>query len=311
MSYRRLYDSEFEFYDDTNTSGIFLAGITNFEAVDYMTVRITRGAPNAALVQLSNIYAGKIMSPRAIQEVPIAGWAECSYGTGQFKVASWEKGVSVVQERNADSWGTLPSMQTLVFRHIPEPTARVAAHSRGIGRSTRGLGARLNVEGTVRDRAQSTPGATVCFVRRNDKVLLQERAPGRLWAGRLNGPGGKIDLGETPEAAVVREVMEETGLRLLRPVFHGSLDLVFGVPEQSRLRVFVYCCSEFTGRARGGREGALRWYGERTLPYHRLWPDMRYWLPLVLDGGTVEGTCVFDDAGDQLLSCSLSFERGS
>jgi peptide/nickel transport system substrate-binding protein len=67
------------------------------------------------------------MSPQAIQEVPIPGWAEGSYGTGPFTLSSWEKGVSVVLERNEDYWGTPPGLQTLVFRPIPEPTARVAA----------------------------------------------------------------------------------------------------------------------------------------------------------------------------------------
>jgi len=57
--------------------------------------------------------------------------------------------------------------------------------------------------------------ATVCFMRRDGKVLLQRRAPGRVWAGRLNGPGGKVDPGETPAAAVVREVAEEAGLQVL------------------------------------------------------------------------------------------------
>lgn len=127
MSYRRLYDPEFEFYDDTNTSGFFLAGMTSVEAVDDMTVRFTLGAPNAAFVELSNIYAGKVMSPKAIQEVPIPQWAEGSYGTGPFRLESWEKGVSVVLQRNEEYWGTPPGLQTLVFRPIPEPTARVAA----------------------------------------------------------------------------------------------------------------------------------------------------------------------------------------
>ena len=67
------------------------------------------------------------MSPKAIQEVPAAQWAEGSYGTGPFTVSSWEKGVSVILERNADYWGEPPGLQTLVFRPIPEPTARVAA----------------------------------------------------------------------------------------------------------------------------------------------------------------------------------------
>jgi peptide/nickel transport system substrate-binding protein len=127
MSYRRLYDPEFEFYDDTNTSGFFLAGLTNVEAVDDMTVRFTLAEPNAAFVELSNVYSGKVMSPKAIQEVPIPGWSEGSYGTGPFTLSSWEKGVSVVLERNDAYWGTPPGLQTLVFRAIPEPTARVAA----------------------------------------------------------------------------------------------------------------------------------------------------------------------------------------
>lgn len=127
MSYQRLYDKEFPYYDETNTSGFFLASLTTVEAVDDMTVRFTLAEPNAAFVELTNIYAGKVMSPKAIQEVPIPQWAEGSYGTGPFKVVSWEKGVSVVLERNADYWGDPPGLQTLVFRPIPEPTARVAA----------------------------------------------------------------------------------------------------------------------------------------------------------------------------------------
>ena len=153
------------------------------------------------------------------------------------------------------------------------------------------------------------PAATVCFIRRNGKVLLQERAPGRVWAGRLNGPGGKVAAGETPVDAIVREVREETRLHLVDPVRHGLLELVFGVPPRSRLAVVVFSCEHFAGRARGGREGTLRWYPEDRLPLDRLWPDMRYWLPIVLDGGTVSGICTFDEDGDQLLSCSLRLER--
>jgi 8-oxo-dGTP diphosphatase len=166
----------------------------------------------------------------------------------------------------------------------------------------------LNATHSVSGRSQSTPSATVCFIRRNGKVLLQQRAPGRIWAGRLNGPGGKIDAGETPEAAVVREVKEETGLRLLRVEHHGILDLYFGDPDRSQLRVFAFSCKEFTGRARGGREGTLRWYAEQHLPYEHLWPDMRYWLPMVLDGGAMEGRCIYDRDGNRLLSCSINLQ---
>jgi 8-oxo-dGTP diphosphatase len=152
---------------------------------------------------------------------------------------------------------------------------------------------------------KTTGLATVCFMRRNGKVLLQRRAPGRVWAGRLNGPGGKVDPGETPEAAVVREVAEETGVRLVTPIFHGQLDLLFGDPAVARLRVFVYTGALGEGRPRGGREGRLRWFAEDRLPYDELWPDMRYWLPIILAGGRVEGACSYDQDGERMLSCAL------
>lgn len=150
--------------------------------------------------------------------------------------------------------------------------------------------------------------ATVCYVRTRGKVLLQRRAEGRVWAGRLNGPGGKIAVGETPAAAILREVHEETGLRLdaVRPA--GALDLRFGNPPSHQLRVHVFTGDRFTGRPRGGREGAVRWYAIRRLPFDALWPDMRYWLPLVLAGGEVNGTCEYDDSGAELRAFQLALQ---
>jgi len=53
----------------------------------------------------------------------------------------------------------------------------------------------------------------VGFVTRNrNAVLLQRKAKPKWQEGRLNGPGGKIEEGETPEQAVAREIAEETTL---------------------------------------------------------------------------------------------------
>ncbi|MCC6312532.1 MAG: ABC transporter substrate-binding protein [Thermomicrobiales bacterium] len=127
MSYRRLIDKEFEHYDDTNTAGFFLGDLTSVDPVDEHTVTFTLSKPNAAFLTLSNVYAGKIMSPKAIQEVPVAQWGEGSYGTGPFVASAWDKGISATLVRNEDYWGTKPSLKTLVFQPIIEPTARVAA----------------------------------------------------------------------------------------------------------------------------------------------------------------------------------------
>lgn len=147
--------------------------------------------------------------------------------------------------------------------------------------------------------------ATVCFIRRGDRILLQRRPTDAIWGGRWNGPGGKVEPGEPPARAIAREVAEETALRIADPTWHGRLELVFGRPERSRLVVQLYTATRFAGRARGSA-GLLRWHPADRLPWDLMWPDQRYWLPSVLDGGRVAGECTYDAAGDRLLDWTLS-----
>ena len=56
-------------------------------------------------------------------------------------------------------------------------------------------------------------GAVVVILNAKDEVLLLKRAPGDYWCTGMWGyPGGKIDPGETPEEAAVRETKEEANL---------------------------------------------------------------------------------------------------
>ncbi len=145
---------------------------------------------------------------------------------------------------------------------------------------------------------------TTCFILRDNKVLLQKRAPGRRWAGILNGPGGKVELDESPLQAVVREVAEETALQIHEPVAHGAVRLAFKGQQTSELLIHIFSTSSFSGRPRGV-EGSLRWYPRERLPFARMWPDQRYWLPLVLAGGHLDVTCLFDEAQFTLETCEL------
>jgi 8-oxo-dGTP diphosphatase len=54
--------------------------------------------------------------------------------------------------------------------------------------------------------------AAVALIDADGRVLLAQRPPGKIMAGLWEFPGGKVDPGETPEAALIRELAEELGI---------------------------------------------------------------------------------------------------
>ena len=120
-----------------------------------------------------------------------------------------------------------------------------------------------------------------------ERILLQQRPAGRIWAGMLNGPGGKVDPGETSADAVVREVLEETGLRIIDPQPADRSPCTFRSRGSLEMEVDIFVATNFEGDALE-LEGALAWYDREAPPFERMWADQRYWLAAVLDGFTVE-----------------------
>ena len=72
--------------------------------------------------------------------------------------------------------------------------------------------------------------AACALIDADGRVLLAKRPPGRPLAGLWEFPGGKVEAGETPEAALIRELDEELGIKVCAEV-SGALHL-----RQSRLR---------------------------------------------------------------------------
>ena len=90
------------------------------------------------------------------------------------------------------------------------------------------------------------------------KVLLQQRAPGRSMAGLWEFPGGKVEPGETPEAALARELHEELGIDVaidaLVPACFAS------APNAgAHMILLLYVCREWSGEPRPLDASGLDW----------------------------------------------------
>jgi 8-oxo-dGTP diphosphatase len=145
----------------------------------------------------------------------------------------------------------------------------------------------------------------LCYIRSGGNVLLQLKREGRFGGGLWNGPGGKIEDGESPDEAVVREVHEETGLMVRDLVEHGDLVFYFGEASEPGYTVRVYSTDRFEGELLANDEGHLEWLPEASLPYERMWPDDPVWVPHMLAGRRFEGVFRLSDDLAALVSHDL------
>jgi 8-oxo-dGTP diphosphatase len=100
--------------------------------------------------------------------------------------------------------------------------------------------------------------AAAALVDGDGRVLLQQRPPGKSLAGLWEFPGGKIEPGELPEAALIRELREELGIDVapacLAPATFASEAIAPG-----HLLMLLYVCRKWVGVPRAIEATALRW----------------------------------------------------
>ena len=138
--------------------------------------------------------------------------------------------------------------------------------------------------------------ATLVFVVRQDRVLLIRKKRG-LGAGKINGPGGRIDPGESPLECAIREVEEE--LRVTPVGLEKRGELFFQFTDGYSIHVHVFSAGGCLGEPRETDEAIPLWTDLGAIPYDEMWADDRIWLPLMLAGTAFEGRFIFD--GDAML----------
>ncbi len=116
-------------------------------------------------------------------------------------------------------------------------------------------------DATERAEASTLPVVLVVAVAMVDvdnRVLLQQRPEGKSMAGLWELPGGKLHDGESPEAALVRELKEELGIDVTRSCL-APLTFASHRYEDFQLLMPVYACRVWKGTPTGREGQALKW----------------------------------------------------
>jgi 8-oxo-dGTP diphosphatase len=150
------------------------------------------------------------------------------------------------------------------------------------------------------ERWEPKERANLCFIITDGRILLIRKKRG-LGAGKINGPGGKLEPGETALEAAIRETQEEIGVTPLQPEAVGELRFQF--MDGYSLHCTVFRAESCRGEPRETAEAVPFWVELGAIPYGEMWADDAHWLPLVIRRERFEGYFVFD--GDKMLSVGM------
>ncbi len=155
------------------------------------------------------------------------------------------------------------------------------------------------------DWAHWTPQerATLLFVRQADQVLLIRKKRG-LGAGKINGPGGRLDDGESPLHCAIREVEEELCVAPIGVEPRG--ELAFQFVDGYALYVHVFSATGCEGEPQETAEAAPLWFPIDAIPFDQMWADDRLWFPHMLNAQAFRGRFLFD--GDALLGYEIALQ---
>lgn len=146
------------------------------------------------------------------------------------------------------------------------------------------------------DHWKAKDPATLVFVFRDNEVLLINKKRG-LGQGKVNGPGGKVDPGETPEESAIRECREELHIEVGNLEYCGEHKFQF--TDGYSIHVWVYRTRDFTGVPTETEEAEPLWTPIDDIPFDLMWEDDRHWLPMLIRGEKFQARWIFD--GDRMV----------
>lgn len=155
-----------------------------------------------------------------------------------------------------------------------------------------------------------TKTATLALITKGNTVLLglKVKKGADIGEGTLNGPGGKLESGQTLEECMQKEIFEEVGITVSNEQITGTKRAIitFYNGTASVWEVHVYMIPLFDGEPRDSAEMIALpqgwWHAIDTLPFERMLPADREWLPRVLSGEEFSANLYLSDDGALIRS---------
>jgi ADP-ribose pyrophosphatase YjhB (NUDIX family) len=143
------------------------------------------------------------------------------------------------------------------------------------------------------------------------EILLGYKKRG-FGKGMWNGYGGNFDpaLDATIRDTATRELFEESGIdahstpEVLQPA--GKMQIMFEGSEKL-LEIHLFRWPHFFGTAQETNEMKPRWFSQDEIPFEKMWPNDRLWLPQFLAGSSVEATFTLDAAMKRVTAHEMHF----
>ncbi|AZU60664.1 8-oxo-dGTP diphosphatase [Neobacillus mesonae] len=141
---------------------------------------------------------------------------------------------------------------------------------------------------------------TMCLVQDGDKVLLINRPDKKGFPGYI-GPGGKVDFPESLTEGAIREVWEETGLKVSNLIYKG-LDEYVDPNKNFRYMVFNYLATSYEGELlENPPEGECAWISINKALNLPMQPWFMRRFPLFFEKGTFEIYEMWDEENQIML----------
>lgn len=149
--------------------------------------------------------------------------------------------------------------------------------------------------------------ATICYIDNGKEFLLLHRnkKPNDVHAGKWIGVGGKLEKCETPQECAVREILEETGLRVNKPVLKGIITFPDFTPDNDWY-TYVFKATEFEGELIDCDEGTLEWVPYEQVLSKPTWEGDHTFLSWILEDKPFF-SAKFSYKGDKLVESHVDF----